>query len=277
MPLAHHFKSNTMKYFYHLILLTLLLSITSSCEKGENIESKTRFTTLQIQSLNNGLGIQSLVYNGALISRSSEGYLIPYTGQDSITITVKYHGSKPTITKKIKINPSGTSTYMYYSNPVDSIATIGEHPLKDVKVPEGKILAKFINNSPLLPKDKPIHLAFYGFKDLNAESEALYTEHPIDTIKNIGTSIPDTFSEFKANSSYSWKAKILNADFTPFQHLGKNAYLYSVLYKFPIADIFIVEIKFSSFRDYDFNYGYELEDGGYTASTSAYYMVRNIE
>ena len=275
MPLAHHFKLNIMKYFYHLILLTLSLSITSSCEKGENIESKIRFTTLEIQILNNGLSVQSIVYNDRLITWSRDGYLIPYTGQDSITIAVKYHDNKPTITKKIKINPSGTSTYMYYSNPVDSIATIGDHPLKDIKVPEGKYLVKFINNSPLLPKDKPIHLAFYDFRDWNAESDALYSEHPMDTIKNIGTSIPETFSVFKHNKkSMLWKAKILNADFTPFQHLGKNVYLYTS-FSYPKSDIFIVEIKFDVFDDFDFNYFLDLDDGGYSGLSSDYYMVRN--
>ncbi|MGJ1204542.1 hypothetical protein [Sphingobacterium lactis] len=265
-----------MKYFYHLILLPILLSITSSCEKGENIESKTRFTTLQIQSLNNGLGIQSLVYNGALINNSSEGYLIPYTGQDSITITVKYHGRKPSITKKLKINPSGTSTYIYYSNPVDSIATIGDHPLKDIKVPEGKLLVKFINNSPLLPKDKPIHLAFYDFRDWNAESEALYSEHPIDTIKNIGTTIPDTFSEFKDyRTQYFWKAKILNADFTPYQHQGKNVYYYMRFYSLNNPDIYIVEVNFDSYEEFDFNYWMELEDGSYAVTGFYFYMLRN--
>ncbi|MCT1532691.1 hypothetical protein M3B46_16925 [Sphingobacterium daejeonense] len=259
-----------MRIFIFLTCLIYLIIFTISCKKGQMMDDNINFSTFTWEAVGDVPHPISITIDD--IKFMSQPILFPYLNQDSIDLFLEFQRSDKNFKKRIAFNKGENHFTYFYNDLIDSIVTIGPHPLKGIEVPSGKVALKiFGHNVKFSPKNKPIHLAIYEIEgEVIRGKEVKYTEKPVDTIFNITAKIPEDFKIINKNRPRtSIKTKLLDENKKDLIIDDVRAYAYFTFSE--NANVYILELSSypPSLGDYrDPNSRVRHPDGGYNVSRS---------
>ncbi|MFC3196255.1 hypothetical protein ACFOET_01385 [Parapedobacter deserti] len=218
------------KNICYLLLIGMLGGVLQSCQKWEEENSYTPFTTLFIENYENGYKIE---IDGHKYASSS--IKVPVTeGDNAFTL---YNGDDETqFEGSFQLKPDRDTLVLFKINEEIPVALMRKEDLNEPKE-EGKLKFRIVNsNSEIaeLTNGEPFHLVFYQvLEQLSgppARRKVVYHEKG-DTVFNITNQLPETYQTIDITDNmdspfgFDGRAQILKEDFSPVMVEGVEVFV----------------------------------------------------